>query len=155
MNAKLVNNPNPGESRVLKENMSDKVSKIKEIFKNIDPKASLEVVDHGDNTQTVQGPFPSFMLLVDDNEAVIRGLVHVNADAPNMVYVFGEFATGGLEIEQDGAFAINGETGQLLFNGEAYTKKEDNILMFAEEIKARRPAKKELIVPEKKIILAS
>lgn len=135
-----------------------RITKIREIFAKIDPNSKLEYTFHDDKTCTVQGPFPSFMLLVDEKDEAepIRALVHVNADAPNLTYLFCEF-NKELNIEFDGAFAINGDTGQLLFNMDAYKKKEDNILMFAEEIKERRGNTTEsgLIVPEeKKIILA-
>lgn len=138
----------------LKADVDPRIIKIGEIFRKIDPAAKLEHTFHDDQTCTVQGPFPSFMLLVDekDQNEPIRALIHVNADAPNMTYLFNEF-NKELNIEFDGAFAINGDTGQLLFNMDAYRKKEDNILMFADEIKERRGEK--LILPEeKKIILA-
>ena len=137
-----------------------RITKIREIFAKFDPNTRLELTFHDDKTCTVQGPFPSFMLLVDEKDAnePIRALVHVNADAPNLTVLFCEFAKE-LTIEFDGAYAINGDTGQLLFNLDAYKKKEDNILMFADEIRARRGdeigTESGLIVPEeKKIILA-
>jgi hypothetical protein len=135
-----------------------RITKIREIFKQLDPNSKLEYTFHDDKTCTIQGPFPSFMLMVDEKslDEPIRALIHVNADAPNLTFLFSEF-NKELDIEFDGAFAINGETGELLFNMDAYRKKEDNILMFAEEIKERRGNTNEsgLIVPEeKKIILA-
>lgn len=138
--------------------LDPRIAKIREIFARIDPNTKLDYVFHDDKTFTVQGPFPSFMLLVDEKstEEPIRALVHVNADAPNLAYLFVEFAKE-LNIEFDGAYAINGDTGQMLFNMDAYKKKEDNILMFAEEIKSRRGDTNEsgLIVPEEKKIILS
>ena len=110
----------------------NKVDKIKEIFNKIDPNAELVVEAQGHGAFMVMGPFPSFIFAV---EAIgpIRVLIHVNADAANMAYVLSQFEKE-LEVEYDGAFAIDAESGKLLMNEEAYTKKEDNILMFARNI---------------------
>lgn len=143
--------------------VEQKVALIKEIFAAIDPVTVLEVEDHGDGSMTIIGPFPSFMLLVQP-EGPVRALVHVNADAPNMAMLFSVFCTApGMNIEFDGPYAINGDTGKLLMYQEAYKKKEDNILMFANEIYARRAkesnavrnAEQGLIVPEEKKIILS
>lgn len=142
--------------------MDPRIQKIKDIFATIDPNTELTVEDHGDGSCTVVGPFPSFMILVQPDN-VARALIHVNADAPNMAMIFSVFLSQGIVVEFDGGFAINGDTGKLLLNQEAYRKKEDNILMFANEIYSRRTREKnvasidrEFIMPdEKKIIIAS
>lgn len=142
--------------------MDPRIDKIKEVFASIDPNTQLEIETHDDGTWTVVGPFPSFMILVIPDK-VLRALVHVNADAPNMAMLFTVFLTQGLIMEFDGGFAIDQDKGRLLMNEEAYKKKEENILMFANEIYSRRARAKnvatldqELVVPEeKKIILAS
>jgi hypothetical protein len=137
--------------------MSDKIFKLQEIFKTIDPNNELAVEFQAEGGALVYGPFPSFILLVEDI-GPIRALVHVNADAPNMLYIFNKFSEAEeLEIVYDGPFAVNGETGDLIIGNDAYTKKEENILMFAQDIMQRRQAPKKeegLYVPEKKIILA-
>ena len=129
--------------------MNTKVDKLKEIFKKIDPSVELGVDDQGDNAYAVVGPFPSFMIMVP-LIGPLRALVHVNADAPNMTYIFSEFAKE-LDIVHDGAFAIDAEQGRLLFNEDAYAKKEDNILHLANEILLNRKNK----VTEQKLILGA
>jgi hypothetical protein len=136
--------------------MQKTVELLKEIFKNIDPNTELGIEEHDKNSCTVYGPFPTFMLLVE-GDLPVRALVHVNADAPNMAFIFSEIGKQ-VRVEFDGAFAIDQDTSRLLMNEDAYLKKEENILMFAEEIKARRSndQSEPLYVPEqKKIILAS
>ena len=135
--------------------MQKTVELLKEIFKGIDPNTELGIEEHDENSCTVYGPFPTFMLMVETDQPV-RALVHVNADAPNMAYIFSEICKK-VRVEFDGAFAIDQNNSRLLMNEDAYAKKEDNILMFAEEIKSRRGSEPEaLYVPEeKKIVLAS
>lgn len=136
----------------------DKVEKIKEVFRSIDPSQELYVEDDGEGNSMVYGPFPTFIIFVDrDVNVPIRALVHVNADAPNLVLFFAKFMQE-LDIILDGPFAVDGETGQLLLGNDAYSKKEENILAFASEIMQKRMAANKpsegLIVPEeKKIIL--
>lgn len=137
--------------------MSDKIFKIQEIFKTINANDELTVEFQAEGGALVYGPFPSFILLVEEI-GPIRALIHVNADAPNMLYIFNKFSEE-LEIVFDGPFAVNGETGELIMGNDAYAKKEDNILMFADEIVSRRRGANDpnggLYVPEeKKIIIA-
>lgn len=143
-----------------------KVAKLQEIFSKIDPNGLLAVEDKEDGSHMVYGPFPTFIFLVKEDEP-IRALVHVNSDAPNLIYMFNAFSSE-LDIVFDGPFAVEGDTGRLILGAEAYTKKEDNILMFAQDILNRRVDEgklvpqdglmvpgKELYVPEeKKIVIA-
>lgn len=125
------------------------VETIKSIFKSIDPSVVLTVTDL-DGEKTVGGPFPSFMLLVTA-DGPIRALIHVNADATNMVYVFNEFSKE-LQIEFDGSYAVSKE-GKLLTEFEAFQEKESNMVLFANEILKRRPelAEKKIYVPNQEI----
>jgi hypothetical protein len=135
--------------------MLDKIDTLKRIFKTIDPNVELGVDQQSDTSATVIGPFPSFMILVGQ-DGPLRAIIHINADAPNMVYIMGEFQKE-LDVVLDGAFAIDGEKGTLLFNVDAYAKKEDNILMLANDIIQRRQVARQesIIMPEdKKIILS-
>lgn len=143
--------------------MTNKVKALKEIFAKIDPNTELQVGDSPTGSgRIVYGPFPSFILLVD-GDAPIRALVHVNADAPNLIYMFNAFSSE-LDLVFDGPFAVDSETGALILGADAYAKKEDNILMFAQEILQRRQSERkagfvdvmgDLITPEeKKIIIA-
>jgi hypothetical protein len=132
-----------------------KVEQLKAAFQAIDPSQELTVDDNGAGGKLVYGPFPSFIILVD-GVGPMRALVHVNADAPNMILCFQKFFKD-LNIEFDGPFAVNGESGELIMGPDAYAKKEENIMMFAADIIQRRKAKEQegLYVPEeKKIILA-
>lgn len=124
------------------------IETIKSIFKGIDPSVTLHITDL-EGEKTVSGPFPSFMLLVT-GEPSIRALIHVNADATNMVYVFNEFSKE-LSIEFDGSYAV--KDGQLLTGFEAYQEKERNMVAFAEEIVKRNPqlAEKKIYVPNQSI----
>ncbi len=133
----------------------NKIDVIKEVFKEIDPMAELIVEPYEDGSATVYGPFPSFMLHVEEIGPV-RALIHVNADAPNMAYIFSKFQEK-LSIAHDGAFAIDQSTSKVLFAEDAYEKKESNILMFANEILGRRNKEKaeKLYVPEEKKIILS
>lgn len=135
-------------------NIDHKINQLKDVFKQIDAKEELVVEDQGDGSKLVYGPFPSFLVLVTEL-GPMRALVHVNSDAPNMVMIFQKFFSD-LSIEFDGAFAVDGETGQLIVGPDAYKKKEDNILMFAQDIIQRRRAAEQesIVVPDKKIILA-
>lgn len=132
-----------------------KVEKIKTIFLDISPKEELSIEDDGDDT-LIYGPFPSFILLVKEFGPV-HAIIHVNADAPNLAYILSRFQDE-LDIVIDGPFAVNGETGDLIMGPDAYAKKEENILMFARDILAKRQnsTHNQLFVPEeKKIILTS
>lgn len=149
--------------------MANKVKTLKEIFAKIDPQNELQVGDSptGDG-RIVYGPFPSFILLVPEKqEEPIRALVHVNADAPNLLYIFNAFSSE-LDIVFDGPFAVEGDSGALILGADAYKKKDDNVLMFAQQILERRREERtnagagfvdamgELITNEdKKIILAT
>lgn len=135
-------------------NIDQKINQLKEAFKKIDPNEQLVVEDNQDGSKLVYGPFPSFLVLVPEI-GPMRALVHVNADAPNLVYIFKHFF-GELTIEYDGPFAVDGDTGQLIVGPDAYKKKEDNILMFAQDIIQRRRATEQegIVVPDKKIIIA-
>jgi hypothetical protein len=138
--------------------MTNKVRALKEIFAKIDPNTELQVGDSPTGSgRIVYGPFPSFIFLVEEDEKEpIRALVHVNADAPNLIYMFNAFSSE-LDISFDGPFAVDGDTGALILGPDAYKKKEDNILMFAQQILERRRNEREtaLIVPdEKKIVIA-
>ena len=117
--------------------IKNKIETIKDIFLKIDHTVDLSVEALDEETYSVCGPYPSFMLLVTEG-APTRALIHVNADAANLVYIFSEFAKK-LDIEYDGAFAIVPETGKLLIGYDAFHEKEKNIVAFAEEIKIRRP----------------
>jgi hypothetical protein len=60
-------------------------------------------------------------------------------------------------IIHDGAFAVDAETSQLLLGADAYTKKDENILEFAQAIwdRRREEAAKKLYVPgEQKLVIA-
>lgn len=110
-----------------------------------------EVETRADGSRMIYGPFPSFIILVEEIGAP-RALIHVNADAANMAHLFHHVT----EVVIDGAFAVNGETGALIVGPDAYKKKEDNILMFARDIMERRQGQQEgILVPDKKIIIAS
>lgn len=140
--------------------VDQKVQKLQEIFSKIDPNTKLDVEDNGDGGKLVYGPFPSFIILV---QAIgpMRALVHVNADAPNLLFIFKQFFAE-LDIEYDGPFAVEGESGQLIMGPDSYKKKEDNILMFAQDILNRRAQEKNhiitndgIVIPtEKKIVIA-
>lgn len=137
----------------------NKVKILKQIFAKVDPNNELQVGDSPlGQGRIVYGPFPSFILLVDDDyEQPVRALVHVNADAPNLLYIFNAFSSE-LDIVFDGPFAVEGDSGALVLGEDAYRKKEDNILMFAQQILEKRRAERqnEVYVPdEPKIILAS
>jgi hypothetical protein len=131
-----------------------KVQQLKDAFHSIDPNQDLVVDDNGNGGKLVYGPFPSFIVLVEE-VGPLRALVHVNADAPNMVLCFQKFFKE-LDIEFDGPFAVDSDTGELIQGQEAYAKKEENILMFAADIIQRRKASEQqgIVVPDKKIILA-
>jgi len=135
-------------------NIDHKINQLKESFKKIDPKEELVVEVNDDGSKLVYGPFPSFLILVTEL-GPMRALVHVNADAPNLIHIFQHFFSE-LTIEFDGPFAVDGETGQLIVGPDAYKKKEDNILMFAQDIIQRRRATEQegIVVPDKKIIIA-
>jgi hypothetical protein len=119
--------------------MANKVKILKEIFAKIDPHNELQVEDSPlGGGRMVYGPFPSFILLVEEDQSKpIRALVHVNADAPNLLYIFNAFSSE-LDILFDGPFAVEGDSGKLILGAEAYTKKDDNVLMFAQQIMERR-----------------
>lgn len=132
----------------------DKIKRLKEILIAVDPDIQLKVDAHSDGeTATVFGPFPSFIFLLSEKEDD-RFLIHVNADAANMVlymtYVLRFFPA----MVHDGAFAINQFDGTMLFGPDAYIKKDDNVLMFAQDILAKRQQERsgKLIVPEEKQI---
>jgi len=114
--------------------------------------AQCSVEAREDGSQLIYGPFPSFLILVPEFGDA-RALVHVNADAPNVVYAFSKL---GSEIVFDAPFAVDSNTGELIVGEAAYAKKEENVLMFAQEILARRQEQKQqgIIVPEKKIVLS-
>lgn len=144
--------------------MTNKVKALKEIFAKIDPNTELQVGDSPTGSgRIVYGPFPSFIFLVDDGDEPIRALVHVNADAPNLIYMFNAFSSE-LDLVFDGPFAVDGETGALILGADAYAKKEDNILMFAQQILERRQSERKtgfvdamgdlITSEEKKIIIA-
>lgn len=140
--------------------VDQKIDKLKEIFAQINANEELTVEDNGEGGKLVYGPFPSFIILVEEFGAC-RALIHVNADAPNMMYIFNKFDQY-LDIAFDGPFAVNGETGKLILGPDSYAKKEENILMFAAEIFAKRKEQEGLNDPngglyvpeEKKIIIA-
>lgn len=135
--------------------VDQKIEQIKSAFAKIDPHNQLIVDDNGDGSKLVYGPFPSFIILVQTIGSA-RALIHVNADAPNMVLIFQELFKVGVEF--DGPFAVKDQSGELVLNEAAYSKKEDNILMFAQDILNRRAASDKrqstLLMPEKKIVLA-
>lgn len=143
----------------------NQVRTLKEIFAKIDPNTELQVGDSpmGDGGRLVYGPFPSFIFMVKEGEP-IRALVHVNADAPNLIYMFNAFSSE-LDIVFDGPFAVEGDSGQLILGADAYKKKDDNVLMFAQQILERRREERaeafnmvdaagNPITEDKKIILA-
>jgi hypothetical protein len=109
-----------------------------------------EVENRSDGSRMIFGPFPSFIILVEEIGAP-RALIHVNADAPNMSYLFHQLP----DVVIDGAFAVDGSTGDLIMGPEAYKKKEENILMFAKDILERRGGKQDILVPNSRIIIAS
>jgi hypothetical protein len=145
--------------------LTSKSSIILDAIEKLNPKLREECqVDiPGDGTEVIYGPFPSFIIQVP-TFGDCRVIVHVNADAPNMAWLFAKLAlalegmerkTSHPELAFDGAFAVEGETGNLIVGPDAYKKKEENILMFAKEIMTRRQEQKEgILVPDKKIILA-
>lgn len=140
----------------MSKTIQEKIKTIQDIFKLIDPSVTLKVEDLSDETTkefSITGPFPSFMLLVTE-EVEVRAVIHVNADATNMVFVFNEFAKE-LNIEHDGAYAVTAKQ-ELVFGFEAYQEKERNMVAFAAEIKSRNPdidkKDKEIYVPEQKSI---
>ena len=133
--------------------VDERVEQILGYMDQVNPKLrqECEVENRPDGSRMIYGPFPSFLILVEEI-GVPRALVHVNADGPNMARIF-QFLT---EVTVDGPFAVDSETGNLILGPEAYKKKEDNILMFADEIVARRKGQQEgILVPDKKIILTS
>ena len=134
--------------------VDQKVEALKASFRKIDPTKELDVEDNGGG-KLVYGPFPSFIVLVQELGPMLA-LVHVNADAPNAVLFFQQFAKDGLELQFDGPFAVDSATGNLILGAESYAKKEENILMFAADIIQRRKASEQegLVVPDKKIIIA-
>lgn len=123
---------------------------IKEASEQLASQCEVEV--RADGSRMIYGPFPSFLILVEEIGQP-RALIHVNADAPNLVYIFKKLAD---EVAFDGPFAVDGATGNLIIGQDAYKKKEDNILMFAKDILGRRQEQKQegILVPEKKIILS-
>lgn len=127
--------------------MKDAVHKINTIFKRIDPNVALTVEQLDDDSVTLYGPYPSFMMMLNRNGPA-RVIIHVNADAPNMVYVMNAFSAE-IDLVFDGAFAINTETGQLLFDQEAYDQKSDNIIALAKVALTRK--KQEAAEKESKI----
>ena len=136
--------------------IQEKIKTIQDIFKTIDPSVVLKVEDLSDENVkefSITGPFPSFMLLVTE-EVEVRAVIHVNADATNMVFVFNEFGKE-LNIEFDGAYAVTAKQ-ELVFGFEAYKEKESNMVAFAAEIKSRNPdidkKENEIYVPEQKSI---
>lgn len=133
--------------------VDSRVEQIKAAFAKIDPHNQLIVEPAGVGGVLVYGPFPSFIILVQEIGAP-RALVHVNADGPNMVLIFKALFDVGVEF--DGPFAVNGNSGELIIGENAYAKKEDNILMFAQDILQRRHASQQesIVVPDNKIIIA-
>lgn len=111
-----------------------------------------EVENRPDGSRMIYGPFPSFLILVEEI-GVPRSLVHINADAPNLVHVFNVLSDS---VTFDGPFAVDSTTGELIIGPDAYAKKEENILMFAQDILARRQTQKQegILLPEQKIVLA-
>ena len=132
--------------------MLDKIKRLESLLYAIDPSMDLHVEDK-DGTKLVYGPFPSFLIHITDNEE--RFLIHVNADAPNMVYYMSAIIKEFPDMIHDGAFAVDASTSQLILGQDAFIKKEENILNFAREIlEKRQEAKKEqLILPEEKKIV--
>lgn len=140
----------------------EKIKKLKEVLKRIDPSIELDVqteVHDGSVSAMVFGPFPSFIFLLTDSVTENdRFLIHVNSDAANMVLYMSHVLANFPDMIHDGSFAIDGDTKKILLGQDAYNKKEENILMFARDIMARRRESQEsaLIMPEeKKIVLAS
>jgi hypothetical protein len=134
--------------------MLDKIKRLESLLYAIDPSMDLHVEDK-DGTKLVYGPFPSFLIHITDNEE--RFLIHVNADAPNMVYYMSAIIKEFPEMIHDGAFAVDTSTSQLILGQDAFIKKEENILNFAREILEKRQEvkKEQLILPEeKKIVIA-
>ena len=132
--------------------MLDKIKRLESLLYAIDPSMDLHIEDK-DGTKLVYGPFPSFLIHITDNEE--RFLIHVNADAPNMVYYMSAIIKEFPDMIHDGAFAVDASTSQLILGQDAFIKKEENILNFAREIlEKRQEAKKEqLILPEEKKIV--
>ena len=140
----------------MSKTIQEKIQIIKDTFKAIDPSVTLHVEDLSDERHkefSITGPFPSFMLLVNEEEAV-RAVIHVNADATNMVFVFNEFSKV-LNFEFDGSYAIT-DKNVLVLGYEAYQEKEKNMVAFAAEIKRRNPdidkKENEIYVPSQKPI---
>lgn len=134
-------------------NAEIKVERLLDLLKEANPKIASEcqVEAREDGSRMIYGPFPSFLILVEEIGEP-RALIHVNADAPNLVFIFKRLAN---EVTFDGPFAVDGATGNLIVGSPAYAKKEENILMFAQDIINRRQGQKDgIVVPDKKIIIA-
>lgn len=135
--------------------VEEKVQRLLDTIKGMNEKlhGECEVESRPDGSRMIYGPFPSFLILVEEIGNP-RVLIHVNADGPNMVWLFAGLY--GL-VTIDGPFAVDSVTGALILGPDAYKKKEENILMFAKDILARRQEQKQegIVVPDKKIILAS
>lgn len=137
------------------EVIDQKVELLMRSLDKFNPKLrdECEIEKRDDGSRLVYGPFPSFLILVT-LIGQAKSLVHVNADAPNMVGVFN--ALGSSSISFDGPFAVDSVTGDLITGQDAYAKKEENVLAFAQEILGRRQQAKQegIVVPDKKIIIA-
>ena len=135
--------------------MLDKIKRLKSVLHSVDSSMELHIEDKDDGTKLVYGPFPSFLIHITEDEE--RFLIHVNADAPNMVYYMSHVIKYFPNMIHDGAFAVDPNTSQLLLGQDAFEKKEQNILDFARDILEKRQATKQeqLILPEeKKIVIA-
>jgi hypothetical protein len=136
--------------------IKDKVEAVMGLLESVNPKLRDEcTVDYQTvDSALIYGPFPSFLILVD-LIGKPRIVVHVNADAPNILYLYKSVSLK-LDLVFDGAFAVDGNTGNIILGEEAYKKKEENILMLAQEIVARRASNDDgIVVPDKKIILTT
>lgn len=134
--------------------MLNKIKRLESLLYAIDPSMELHVEDK-DGTKLVYGPFPSFLIHITNDED--RFLIHVNADAPNMVYYMSAILKEFPNMIHDGGFAVDVNTSQLVLGQDAFIKKEENILQFAREILEQRQSTKQeqLILPEeKKIVIA-
>lgn len=130
---------------------------IKDANENI--AKECEVEHRQDGSVLIYGPFPSFLILVEPLSDP-TALIHVNADAPNLAYLFTKINSYSkqLAVNIDGPFAVDESTGAILMGPSAYAKKEENILMFAQDIMSRRAGQSKqeqgILVPDKKIIVA-
>jgi len=138
--------------------MHKKFERLKTLLHSIDPSIELSAEDKG-TFLLVYGPFPSFLIKFTEHEEAF--LIHVNADAPTLVFYMDAIMREFPKMRNDGPFAVDADTSSIVLGADAYVKKDENIIIFGMELMEKKKqeiaeqVEKTLYIPEpKKIVFA-